>query len=148
MVPIKGPKIKMICGGANKGKVGWISAESTHTELSYRVIFAENENAIRIVRRTSVKILPNHEVHPSSYEDALIEQHEDIDLALDKVCAELAKCGITAPTPRLMSIFMERVRNAHSKQQSKGNKALYRHVEWYQDAQEESMNVQSATDEL
>ena len=148
MVVLKGARIKMVCGGPNKGKVGWLSAQSTHTEKSYRVIFAEDENIVRTVRKTSVNILPDIEVAPSSYEDALFQQHDDVDLALDKVCEDLAKCGITNASPRLLVIFSQRVAKAYSKQLSKGHKALYRTVEWdYQDSLEGSMTIPSAADE-
>ena len=82
--------------------------------------------------KTSVKLVSELE-EPSSYEEAILDQHPDIDEALDKVMAELAKCKISTimgDSDEITRILLEKLELAQAHQRAKGNKAMWRDVEW------------------
>lgn len=63
---------------------------------------------------------------PSSFEEACLQQHPDIDKMMDKLVEKLAMCQVK-PQEKIVEIFLEKMKMANLKQLSKGNKAL-----WYQ----------------
>jgi hypothetical protein len=125
----KGEGIRLV-GGTYKDKTGWLNAAKKHTPLCYYVIVAlDNEEKATRVRKTSVK-LGSAEAEPTSYEEACLQQHPDIDAAFDKLVQDLVKCGIHGDSQEILRIITKKLTEARVAQSMKGNKAIWRNVNW------------------
>jgi hypothetical protein len=67
---------------------------------------------------------------PTNYVEAALQQHVDIDCALNKVCKLLAKCHLrTGHKEAAQHVFMKRMETAIHQQAAEGSKATWYHVE-------------------
>jgi hypothetical protein len=126
----KGETIRLV-GGKYEGKTGWLNASKTpHPPLYWYVIIAEKDDKERItrVRRTSVK-LASEEVEPTSYEEACLRQHPDIEAAMDKLARDLAKCSV-GNSQEISRLVQKKLAGAIVAQRMQGNKASWRHVDY------------------
>jgi hypothetical protein len=80
------------------------------------------------VRRTSVK-LASEEVEPTSYEEACLRQHPDIEAAMDKLARDLAKCSV-GNSQEISRLVQKKLAGAIVAQRMQGNKASWRHVDY------------------
>jgi hypothetical protein len=69
---------------------------------------------------------------PMLYAKALLQQHIDIEVAMNKLVTQLATCSIQDGTTQvqLCKIFAEKLYVAMIKQNKKGSKGQYRCVEF------------------
>jgi hypothetical protein len=68
---------------------------------------------------------------PTNYVEAALQQHVDIDYALDKVCKLLAKCPLTTGHEEAAQhAFMKRMETAICQQAAEGSKATWYHVDF------------------
>jgi len=125
----KGPEIRFIAG-KYQGKEGWINAEKKETLFMVPVIVDMGSHLKpTFVRKESVS-----EPHgpPSSYEEAALQQHPDIEVMMNKLTCQLARCNIGAGNDleAIAKIFCKNLVKAYSRQEAMGHKASWRHVEW------------------
>jgi hypothetical protein len=68
----------------------------------------------------------------TSYAEALLQQHVDFEVAMNKLANQLATCSIQEGTTevQLCKIFAEKLYIAMIKQEKKGSKGRYRCVEF------------------
>lgn len=77
-----------------------------------------------------------HPAAPSSYEEAALQQHPDIETMMDKLVRELARCHINAEgdtpdhPPQIAGIFCRKLYEACAKQNALANKATWRFVDY------------------
>lgn len=123
---MRGERIRFV-GGTHKGKTGWIdNAKKSPPKMIYVIVQEEDgDTTTTRVMRDSIAIAGVTK-KPSSYEEACLQQHPDIDKMMDKLVEKLAMCQVEAPK-NIAFIFLEKMKKANLKQLSKGKKAL-----WYQ----------------
>ena len=90
----KGPAIKLIAGKYS-GCTGWINSALQHSDCYIPVIVIKKRGEVAYKKLTKVK----HEnyvllaaVKPTSYEEAMLDQHSDIDALLTKLVRKMAEC--------------------------------------------------------
>ena len=115
----KGEPIKFVKGGY-VGEAGWMHTDKGFTAKMAYVVVEKSEKVPYTkwtrVKKTSIVLLSDYE-EPESFEEALLDQHPDIDAALDKVVAEIVKCklsNILGDSDEIVRIFFtnSRMRNA------------------------------------
>ena len=67
---------------------------------------------------------------PDTYEEAALQQHPDLDYKFDNLCKWLAECNIHGEEA-IIAIFKAKLERANLIQTSKGNKAKWRHVDFF-----------------
>ena len=65
---------------------------------------------------------------PTTYAEAVIQQHPDIEKMMDKLCRELAKCKLSPKDRGLETVLLEKMTDSATAQASFGHKAVYRTV--------------------
>jgi hypothetical protein len=126
----KGTAIRIVSKGKYEGKTGWLNADMEATPKMYYVIIDMGNDATHETRlmQESVRML---ETKPAaSYSEATLRDHPDIEYFLEKLCRELAKCSIHKDPSGIMAIINKKLNDATEKQNSLGNKGLYRHVKF------------------
>jgi hypothetical protein len=139
----KGEEVRFI-KGKYVGKNGWLNSGKKPTPCYYYVIVlleAGKEVSTRVLK-TSVSIIANEET-PTNFEGALLQQHPDLETAMDKLCDELAKCGLSAASVEMPNIFMKKLSKAINAQNGLGNKAKWRHVYWREPAAQAAQAAQA-----
>jgi hypothetical protein len=122
----KGHEIRFV-GGKYIGKTDWIDNANKETSKMYYVyvdLGNETTKRTRVNKNSDRKPVET----PSSCGEAVLLQCPDIEVKLDKLCLELAKCSIVIDTIAMIVIIQNRLINAISKQNTMGNKATYRHI--------------------
>jgi hypothetical protein len=113
----KGEAIRFIGGTyskANKSTMtGWFNASKEHTPCMYQVIvdLGNGKEKVTKVMKESVRIV-SEEAGPTCFEEAVLQQHPDIDKAMDKLAQELAKCGVHAQSNEISRILSQKILNA------------------------------------
>ena len=91
---------------------------------------------------------------PTSYEEAMLEQHVDISAALTKLVSMLAECDIGDDNSKILKLFEDALHNAKTVQNGKGAEARWRRVHWKKnknkklkkgDNEEDKMSISNAT---
>lgn len=124
----KGNPVRIV-GGKYIGREGWRRAGKANTRhYAYVILRLEDgeEKEFRI-RKGNVgrPFTP-----PRDYVDAVLQQHEEIDHALVKLCKLLAKCDLTGAETELQRAFLQQMQAAHAQQLSEGGKALWFRVDF------------------
>jgi hypothetical protein len=123
----KGEPIRFV-RGLYKGKTGWLNKEKGSTECQFYVIVSMANNKIKRTRVNKESVAaPRDEMAPSSYAEALLQQHPDLEEKMDILCRELAKCKIQKDAAGIYKILNRKIEEA-IKRQSKKSKAVYREV--------------------
>lgn len=116
-----------ITGGKYAGKNGWRwlgKGNPPRQEYVIVVLEVNNEVGTRILKGNVG--LPSRAGNPTNYVDAVLQQHSDIDLTLNKVCKMLAKCSVNgAHQEALMKIIIKKMNAAVAQQQVEGQKATW-----------------------
>jgi hypothetical protein len=122
MTDNKGEEIRFVAGNYI-GETGWLNAAKRHTKLKYYVIVdLDDEEKATLVWKTSVK-LSSEEVAPTSFEEACLRQHPDIDAAFDQITKLLAACGVGRDSDEIPRIMSKKLLEACVARDVKGNKA-------------------------
>jgi hypothetical protein len=132
----KGQRLHFIAG-QYKGRTGWLDATKgeSKTGISWYVIVllvgGQSENAT-CVRKTSVRLDSDEKPPPTCWEEAMLNQHEDIDVMLDKVALAIAECDISLEESgdKIANIFLTKLRQQHQLLNVQGSDARWRKVHW------------------
>ena len=119
--------------GKYKGRTGWVNSSKPKTAKMMSVIVDLGNGVTRDtrVRQTSVAAPFGP---PKSFQEALLQQHPDIEELIDKVASKLAKCTINEESLEpFTEFFGRRVKKACERQEALGNKATWLNVEWDDD---------------
>jgi hypothetical protein len=118
-------------GGKYKGETGWFDAlRPSHPKMMYNVIVDREDGAIITkVKKESVKVIANDTI-PVTAEEAVLNQHPDVEEAMDKLVAKLARCWIRPESTDIHRIFQNKLAEAWSAQTAKGGNALWRYTEF------------------
>lgn len=134
----KGAKIKFI-GGVHKGS-GWIDqSKNPSTEYTYVIVNKKDKNGKIQEMSTKVKhenyLLFTELKQPANYEEAMVDQCDDIDKLLNQLAKKIARCELvegkgSQSVKNIANILIDRVDKAVARQRSKGDGALWRRVRW------------------
>jgi hypothetical protein len=125
----RGSAIRFVAG-KYEGRTGWFNMANAHTTSMYYVIVTMGENGEEKntrVRKASVIAVADERV-PVSYEEAVLQQHSDIDVAMNKLVASLAECGIQGGSTEITRILSAKLIAACVAQQMRGSKATWRYT--------------------
>ena len=121
--------------GSYAGMRGWLDASKPdHPPKMYNVIIQISpvEDKVTRVMKTSVRFLVNDTI-PVSMEEAVLKQHRDVDVAMDRLAALLAQCMVRPASNEIHRIFENKIDEAWSSQTMKGEKATWRVTEFVED---------------
>jgi hypothetical protein len=127
-----GQRIRFIRGTYEDQK-GWLNANREATKCKYYVI-VEPDPPNRLheketfVLKTSVKFI-NAQTKPTTWEEALLNQHPDIDQQMDRLAADLVMCRINSGE-EISRILVEKIADEQNKVQALGSDAKYKDVHW------------------
>jgi hypothetical protein len=124
-------------GGRYAGKTGWLRHSKRKRGQFYYYVFVDLGDST--VLKTYVEIDnvgPAEMPEPTSYAEALLQQHIDIEVAMTKLANQLATCSIQdgASQVELCRVFSRKLYDAVVKQDKKGRKARYRCVDFDTDS--------------
>ena len=131
----KGQAIKFI-GGSHVGCSGWINKSKDPSEYYISVIVvlkkSKEEKFTKIKHENYVLLTAVKDA--TNYEEAMMQQHVDIDEMLTKVVRKMAECELISVSGQdgqtIGNVFMDRLGKAIARQQVKGSKARWRRVRW------------------
>jgi transcription antitermination factor NusG len=129
----KGDEIRLV-KGKYEGQQAWMNKAKKPTKCYYFVIVVDDDGTERATRvlKGSARIIAQ-EPTPTSYEEAVIQQHPDIERAIDKLCELLVECGINKHSDKLARILETKIEEAKATQDSLSYRAKWRHVEYETD---------------
>jgi hypothetical protein len=107
---------------------GWAGKDDT-PKFTHVIVLLENGQELGTkVKKGNVRarLMP-----PTNYVEVALQQHVDIDCALNKVCKLLAKCHLTVGHEEAAQhVFMKRMETAIRQQAAEGSKATWYHVDF------------------
>ena len=121
-----------ITGGKYIGLDGWCWLKKNEPcKQTYVIVVLENgeEKGICINKGNVGPPL----AAPRDYIEATLQQHTDINQALNKVCKLLARCNLNGTEEALQRKFLEKMRTAYGQQVALGNKATWFEVNYDSD---------------
>ena len=131
----KGNQVIFIAGKYINEK-GWLNKKKKATPKCFHVIIEKNEDKGRnceierhIAKKNMKVLLDDYASAPDCYEAAVLIQHPDLEVAMEKLAKELARCSIQRPS-NLRRIFEEKLAAAIVEQNEGGHKTSWRKVEW------------------
>ena len=68
---------------------------------------------------------------PANRVEAALKMHSDIEAMLTKVCKKLARCDLTGDEPELLTLFHQKMVDAHNQQMAEGKDAVFLAVASY-----------------
>jgi hypothetical protein len=131
----KGAAIKFI-GGNYVDFPGWLNKTKDATKEFVYVIVRKKEGSLPHEVATKVRhenyVLLTEINEPANYEEAIFQQHADIDALLNKLVRSIAECDSVLETDHssknLFRVIKERLEKAKTRQNNKGSKARWRRV--------------------
>ena len=131
----KGSPIQIVRGG-HSGCSRWID-KSRYTSNCFTPVIVKKGNQEQEIQ-TKVKhenyILNTELKVPTTYEEATIQQHADINELLNKLVRKMAECELAGATDTsqkiISSIFLSRLRKARQRLDVKGSKARWRGIKF------------------
>ena len=131
----KGKRILFIAGSYD-GLKGWIDLGQDEMPKMIGVIVEGkrpgDELKVTKVKQSSVRDVSARK-NAESYEEALLEQHPDIEALMEKLARELARCEITGKgesANEILSLVKKKIQKAYNNQSLLGQKARWRKVKW------------------
>jgi hypothetical protein len=128
----KGSPIKII-GGTHVGLSGWLNKTKGATN-EYVHVIVKNSKKGEIATKVKHEnyVLETELIAPSNYEEAMLQQHSDIDALLNKLVRSIAECEPVLETEQSYKNFLfivkKRLEKAKARQDAKGAKARWRKV--------------------
>ena len=122
--------------GKYKGLKGWICGEKGYTAKQVYVVIEETAkygHEIRVrVSQDSIELATIHDKEPNNYVEAVLRQHKDIDMLMNKLVEEMSKCRVTSEKHQkdIMRVIKEKLLVAELKQHAKASSALWRYVKY------------------
>jgi hypothetical protein len=140
MADRRGEAIRFVAG-TYIGYTGWLDESREVTTLSAPVIvhaFKKKDGSTvdkaTTVRKTSVG--PADIAHPTSYAEAVMQQHPKIDQMMEKLCRQLAKCEMVDTSEySVLLMFSAKLQAAVARQLSLGGDAEWKRVQYAADEQ-------------
>jgi hypothetical protein len=123
----RGVEIRFV-NGTYLGHIRWLDDARTHTTFCFYVIvqnFKGNGDKPTRVGRASVRLL-SEEKDPVSLEEAVLQQHPDIEATMNKLVALFVQCGIQGDSTEVPRIVSQKLLAAGVAQAMKGSKATWR----------------------
>jgi L-lactate utilization protein LutC len=137
----KGKQILFVAGKYD-GKKGWIDLGQDEMRKMVGVIVEGkrpgDEVIVTKVFQSSVKEVGVRK-NPESYEEALLDQHLDIEALIEKLAKELARCEITGKggsADEIVSALKKKITKAHYNQSLLGHDARWRKVKFRRASQQ------------
>jgi hypothetical protein len=124
-------KVIRVVGGNHEGCSGWINLNKPKKPpKSYNVILVLDDGTVAEKQVREINIdFPTQKPSPTSYAEAVFQQHSDILLKLNQLCDDLAMCKIENEQPEVVAIITKKLDAAVKKHRARtGKKALYREV--------------------
>ena len=123
----RGEPIRFI-GGTFVGSKGWLNTQRSATKCMLPVIIDMGEGAVKytLVSKESVA-LESTIKPPRCVEEAILQQHLDLEKKLNHLVKQFAQCGLQSPD-QMTALFKLRLQRAIDKQRNKGSKAWFRPV--------------------
>lgn len=116
-------------GGHHEGCSGWINLNKPKAPQSYHVILVLDDGTVAEKQVRDYNIHFPTQKPPTSYAEAVFQQHIDILLKLNQLVDDLAMCKIENEQPGVVAIFAKKLDTAVKKHGARtGKKALYREV--------------------
>jgi hypothetical protein len=120
----KGGKIRFV-KGTYVGKTGWYAERGMTSHQVYVIVDMGDEQLEARVNQDSVR----RDSVPSSYLDAALQQHHELEALMGKLVLLLARCKIEGKHAQdASSFFLARLVEANETQQALGDKALWKKV--------------------
>ena len=147
----KGKRI-LFLGGKYAGEKGWIDLNQDPMAKMIGVIVegkGSEELVVTRVKQACVKDILARKC-PALYEEALLEQHPDIEILMEKLATELARCEITGrgnTADGVLGMVKAKIRRAYNKQTLLGHQALWRKVKFHPPEDAESIDLDDDEDE-
>ena len=131
----KGEEVRFVKGKYD-GLKGWVSADRGYTPKEVYIIVEKTASRdfemLARVPQSSIKMAALYNKEPKSYGEAMIQQHRDIDMMMNKLVEEMVKCHIVSESCRdVQSILKGKLHEAEIRQNKMGNKALWRKVNFF-----------------
>ena len=126
----KGDKI-YFCGGKYFGLRGWINNSKDSTEFYMYVLVDLGEGEIKATRvlKENIGVGRSKKGSPDTFQEAIFEQHPDIEKVMKLLARELARCDLSViDAQETTEVFGGMLLNAVFKQSLLGNKACFRKV--------------------
>jgi hypothetical protein len=129
----KGSPIKII-GGAHKGCTGWLD-KSRETTDCYTPVIVRHRSKEKVTKcKHENYVLVTEVKDPVNYEEAMMQQHPDMEDLLNQLVRKMAECEMVQAdgesAANLCKIFRVHLAKAVQRQNSKGNKARWCRVRW------------------
>lgn len=123
-------------------KGAWIdlAPNKKGTPLSTHVIILLKDDVYKTTCIRKWSWVPFMEKKPASYLEAACKDHSDLEKTRDKLCMKLVQLHFTSKREHgqeLGTWFIEGLAKAYEKQMKMGPNAMYFHVNWTDDSQEE-----------
>jgi hypothetical protein len=133
----KGTAIKIV-DGKYKGYWGWIDTSRDATACFVPVIVSIKKGSAVAEKKTRVVhenyMLITEVKKPTTYEEAVMAEHSDIDALMRQLVKKLAECenigAVGEAGNNVAGIFLDRLGKAIAAQNNKGEKARWRRVKW------------------
>jgi hypothetical protein len=144
----------LFLGGKYIGKKGWLDLNQDPMPKFIGVIVegkGSDEDLVTRVKQAFVKDISARKI-PTSYEQALLEQHPDIEILMEKLATELARCEIsgragTGAADGVLAMLKSKIKKAYNKQTLLGHHALWRKVKFHSPNDAESIDIDEDDDD-
>lgn len=126
-----------IVAGFYKGKNGWIDEEAGPNPNSMRkYVIVDMGNGYEMDANLFVFSIRAPHEEPDIREEAMLQQHTDIECDLIQLCRKMAACEVH-DQPALLKLINKELSLALSQQLKRGNTAKWRSVSFYYDEEYE-----------
>jgi hypothetical protein len=123
---MRGHEIHFVCG-KYAHKSGWIDNEKEETKKMIYVI-VDLGNGSTKKTQVNMESVGKPQESPSNYAEAILQQCPNIEVKMDKLCQEIAKCSVAIYGSAMLEFLSNKFQQATDEQTDKGSKATYRHV--------------------
>jgi hypothetical protein len=127
----RGAEIRFV-NGTYLGDMGLLDVAKTHTSFCYYIIvqnYKGNGDKPTRVGRASARLL-SEEINPVSLKEAILQQHLDIEAAMNKLIALFARYGIQGESTEDPCILLGKLLTAGVAQVMKASKTTWRSTDW------------------
>ena len=128
----KGQRIRFKAGNY-KGCNGWLAKNKkvqTRGGEKMMCVIVDLGGGQELDTRVLTTSIGKPRTTPKSFAEAVVQQHPDIEEMMDKLCREIAKCGLSPTDPALETILSKKLTEAALLQNSAGHKARCRVVHY------------------
>jgi hypothetical protein len=129
------------------GYTGWKNLDGDKTAVSIAVIVhgykdkknGSTSNKTATVRKESVK--SKVQPAPKSRAEAIMQQHPEIEQAMEKLARQLAKCELRPRSTSIQKKIATKLQDATTRQIAMGNRATWKRVQYNSGDASDSMST-------